>query len=186
MNTELMSEHQRRVAEFMAKAGQAVPDSPVIPSEDVRRLRARLILEEALETIAAFGCGVFLGTCSGGKAEGFESLSIDDLVIHGEGDVSLVEIADGCADIMVVTQGALLACGIADKPIIEAVDASNMAKFGPGGYRREDGKWMKPPGWEAPDIVGLICDQICPPQLGDDDDIADDPTDVFVEDLCDE
>lgn len=39
----------------------------------------------------------------------------------------------------------------------EAVQAANMAKE--GGGTREDGKILKPPGWQAPDIAGILADQ---------------------------
>jgi predicted HAD superfamily Cof-like phosphohydrolase len=38
----------------------------------------------------------------------------------------------------------------------QAVDQNNLAKFGPGGHRREDGKWVKPPDHKPPDIAGLL------------------------------
>ncbi|RME74113.1 MAG: hypothetical protein D6785_16225, partial [Planctomycetota bacterium] len=72
---------------------------------------------------------------------------------------SLVEIADGCADIMVVTTGTLSACGISDIPLQEEVDQNNLSKFGPGGYEREDGKWVKPPDHKPPKILKILEDQ---------------------------
>jgi hypothetical protein len=36
------------------------------------------------------------------------------------------------------------------------VDKSNLAKFETGGYKRDDGKWVKPPHWQPPDIVGEL------------------------------
>lgn len=40
--------------------------------------------------------------------------------------------------------------------LLEEVDRSNLAKFGPGGRRREDGKWVKPDDWQPPDIKGVL------------------------------
>ena len=71
-------------------------------------------------------------------------------------DPNLVEIADGCADMSVVAMGTLLSCGIDDVELLKEVDESNLRKFGEGSYRREDGKWMKPPGWEPPNIQGVL------------------------------
>jgi predicted HAD superfamily Cof-like phosphohydrolase len=67
-----------------------------------------------------------------------------------------VEVVDGCADISVVTIGTLIAFGVDDETVLEEVDASNLRKFEPGSYRREDGKWIKPPSWTPPDIEGAI------------------------------
>ncbi len=52
---EEQSSHQQRVEHFMRQARQPLPEEPSIPSEEIRRLRAKLILEEALETIKALG-----------------------------------------------------------------------------------------------------------------------------------
>jgi len=92
------------------------------------------------------------------------TVSFDSLTGNGRSeprfDIShepdLIEIADGCADISVVTIGTLSACGIDAEPLLELVDRNNLAKFGPGHSRREDGKLIKPPGHKPPDIAGLL------------------------------
>jgi len=142
--------HFRRVREFMQKVGQDTPEGAVIPDDDVRVLRAKLILEEALETVEAMGVTVRAGSENGPV--------LDDDTFHYDagGEVDLIEVADGCADISVVTIGTLIAFGIDDEPLLEEVDASNLRKFGEGSYRREDGKWIKPPDWHPPNIDGAI------------------------------
>jgi len=139
--------HYNRVKEFMQRVGQDTPEIATEPSEKIRILRAKLILEEALETVEALGVRVL--------NEGVE-VTEDGLVYDAPGEVNLQEVADGCADISVVTIGTLIAFGIDDDPLLKEVDASNLRKFGEGSYRREDGKWMKPPGWTPPDIMGAI------------------------------
>lgn len=144
----MKTEHQKRVEAFMAKVGQAVPPVPIIPSLEIRKLRATLILEEALETIKGLGFDVH------------ETMPDGDLEVQEAWTPDIVEVVDGCADVSVVTIGTLLAFGVSDQPILEAVDANNLEKFGPGGYRREsDGKWMKPPGHKPADIMGLLMKQ---------------------------
>ena len=139
--------HYARVKEFMQKVGQDTPEGAVIPDEKIRILRAKLILEEALETVAAMGVTVHVGG---------QEVAEEELVYAAPNDVDLKEVVDGCADISVVTIGTLIAFGVDDEPVLEEVDASNLRKFGAGSYRREDGKWMKPPGWTPPDIMGAI------------------------------
>lgn len=141
------STHQRRVEEFMKLVGQDLPAKPVIPSLEVRRLRATLILEEALETIKGLGFSVS------------QPHDCAPLKIQEDGEPDLIEIVDGCADISVVTIGTLSSCGVADAAVLAEVDINNIAKFGPGGYRREDGKWVKPPGHKPPDIAGILLGQ---------------------------
>lgn len=139
--------HYDRVKTFMQKVGQATPEVATIPDAKIRILRAKLILEEALETVEALGVHVHIG-----DTEVMEEV----LAYSASNNVNLQEVADGCADISVVTIGTLIAFGIDDEPLLEEVDASNLRKFGEGSYRREDGKWMKPPGWTPPDIMAAI------------------------------
>jgi len=56
----------------------------------------------------------------------------------------------------VVTIGTLIAFGVDDEPVLEEVDQANLRKFGPGSYERDDGKWIKPPDWTPPDILGVL------------------------------
>ena len=72
------------------------------------------------------------------------------------GKVDVEGVVDGCADISVVTIGTLIAFGVDDEPVLEEVDSANLRKFAPGSYRRDDGKWMKPPNWTAPNIMGAV------------------------------
>jgi len=147
----------------MRKAESEVPDQPMVPDESIRRLRAILILEEALETVKALGFDI--ASIHYRNPQGYQpraSLGFDfDNWQVGYWNVppDLVEIADGCADISVVTIGTLSACGIADEAILEEVDLNNLAKFGLGGYRRADGKWIKPAGHQPPDIQALLKSQ---------------------------
>lgn len=150
--------HQVRIAAFMKKAGQDLPTAPIVPNLEIRRLRASLIMEETMETIRALGLKVSITQKPAGHDAGTHIDNMDDCdwSFSEWEEPNLVEIADGCADISVVTIGTLSACGICDKQLLEMIDESNLAKFGPGGHRREDGKWIKPPDWVKPDIAGLI------------------------------
>lgn len=139
--------HQQRVEAFMAKAGQAVPANPTLPDEATLHLRAKLTLEEAIETINALGYAV--------KTPAPGVYALEKMF-----EPKLEEIVDGCADSIVIATGTLSACGVADEDIQMEIDNNNLSKFGPGGYRREDGKWMKPPTWTPPDIKGILQDQL--------------------------
>ena len=146
--------HYARIRSFMQMAGQDTPESPSVPDDRTRVLRAKLILEEALETVSALGVDVHLHHKGGPPA----TLTAPDahLVFEAQGEVDLEGVVDGCADISVVTIGTLISFGVDDEPILEEVDSANLRKFGPGGGVREDGKWMKPPDWTPPDILGVI------------------------------
>ena len=149
-----MSKHQERVEQFMKLAGQEVKTSPAIPDKDIRLLRAKLILEEALETVYALGFRLVA------KSDHYDTDSEKDFYFYeNRQGPSLEEIADGCADISVVTQGTLSACGIKDDSLLEEVDNNNLAKFGPGHSWNEDGKLIKPPGHKGPDIAKVLAQQ---------------------------
>lgn len=134
----------------MQKAGQETPSATIIPDDETRVLRAKLILEEALETVRALGVTV--------TTESGVDISTDDSSFRFEstGEVDLEGVVDGCADISVVTIGTLIAFGVDDEPVLVEVDSANLRKFEPGSYRREDGKWMKPPNWSPPNIMKAV------------------------------
>lgn len=102
-------------------------ESPSIPSESYKNLRATLIIEEIKETM------------------------------HAITDNSLVELADGIADSIVVLLGTAVTYGIDMRPIWDIVHESNMAKK--GGKMRIDGKLLKPDGWVGPNIADEIVRQ---------------------------
>lgn len=161
MKKQLMTKHYQRISRFMEMAGQDVPKEPGIPNAEVRQLRARLIFEEALETISALGCAVCISSI-----DGFETreLNENNTVVRSKSEymgtggrtVDIGEVIDGCCDISVVTMGTLIAFGVPDKPFLREVDRANLDKFGPGGYKRDDGKWVKPPDHQPPNILGVL------------------------------
>lgn len=146
----MKSIHQQKIEKFMELAGQKIPTVPSIPSNNERILRAKLIMEETLETISK-GLGVNISHMGN-----HVNIAIQDLQFNIYKDVDLVEIADGVADISVVSIGTLSCCGIHDTELFDAIDNNNLDKFSDGHSFREDGKLIKPPGHKPPDIAGII------------------------------
>ena len=68
------------------------------------------------------------------------------------GDV--VGVLDALCDLLYVTYGAAVSLGVDIEPFFEEVHRSNMAKV--GGTRRPDGKWLKPPDWQPPDLARIL------------------------------
>lgn len=66
----------------------------------------------------------------------------------------IVETIDGLCDLLCVVYGAATTFGISLAPFWDEVHRTNMAKQ--GGPVREDGKQLKPDGWEAPRIAELL------------------------------
>jgi predicted HAD superfamily Cof-like phosphohydrolase len=116
---EERSSHQVAVDKFMRLGGQEVPAKPTIPSLEVRKLRAKLILEEALE----------IKYDQDGQPYEVYYNEIPKLEIEECGNPNLKEIVDGCCDLRVVTTGTLSACGINDIRPQELVDENNLDKF---------------------------------------------------------
>lgn len=60
-------------------------------------------------------------------------------------------------DLLYVTLGGAVAFGVDIAPLFAEVHASNMKKT--TGPVRADGKRLKPPGWQPPDVKGLLIRQ---------------------------
>jgi len=121
------------VRNFHVAFGQKVGEKPELPNDGrnfndkERMLRRKLLLEEMNEYMEA------------------------------ENDNDIVEIADALADIIYIACGTAVAYGIPLDDVFEEVHASNMAKLVDGKpIYREDGKVLKPEGWQPPDIKGVL------------------------------
>lgn len=126
------SEHYQLVEEFMRKHNQI----PEVPSKEDRLLRAKLILEEALELVGALGVTVECATPYGDPWE----FDIDDIRWSvGSGWLPL-EVIDGCCDLEYVTLGTMVACGFPDEAFFQDVHEANMTK---PSEKNEDGKVQK-------------------------------------------
>ena len=155
--------HYSRVRQLMRMIpGQETPHVITMPGPEVRELRGKLIMEEVFETLVrGLGLNIYVKE---DVARNLNSrpIEFEDLEIVARANEpyhpgpDMVEIADGCADISVVTTGTLVACGVPDSGLLALVDENNLAKFGPGSYLREDGKWIKPPDHKAPDIGAYL------------------------------
>ena len=155
------SAFQLRIEDFMKMADQTVRDKPEMPTEEERILRAKLILEEAIETCEALGVNVFLGDSYGDDEVDLMGV---DLEVNCRFEplppdrwFDMEEAVDGCCDILVVTIGTLSCLGVKDGPVMEEVLDANDAKL--GGPVRPDGKKGKPEGWKPPNIARRLHEQ---------------------------
>jgi predicted HAD superfamily Cof-like phosphohydrolase len=184
--TEKPYRPQQDIVTLMKQFEQQVKDSPEMPDEKIRLLRARLVFEEALEFVRACGCTVVLDETE---------KVIDTISVAHDPEIEpdLVEYVDGCVDQLVVTYGALNAAGIQVEPAWDEVQRSNMSKawphcdlcdavlergpgselIHPGGdahggrwqivlkvHKRGDGKFIKAPTYSPADLKRAIEDQI--------------------------
>lgn len=132
---------------------QSIPDSAGMPNLETRRLRAKLILEEAFETVEALG---FVVTGRVGKSESVLDPKRLHLVELSTGP-NMEDAIDGCIDTMYVCVGTLMAMGVPDLPFANEVCRANEDKFPNGESVVNDaGKFLKPEGWNPPDILGVL------------------------------
>lgn len=117
-----------KVGDFMEAFGQEVLYVPTMPDFNLAALRLDLIEEEVQE------------------------------LRDGLGRSSLLEVADALTDILYVVYGAGHAFGIDLDDCFHEVHRSNMTKLGEDGrpLYREDGKVMKGPNYEEPDLTQYI------------------------------
>jgi predicted HAD superfamily Cof-like phosphohydrolase len=73
------------------------------------------------------------------------------------GQENLAAIAKELADLLYVVYGTAVSYGIDMEPVFTEVHRSNMSKI--GGYKREDGKWVKPPTYSAAAIEPILAEQ---------------------------
>ena len=66
-------------------------------------------------------------------------------------------IAKEMADLLYVVYGTAVSCGIDMDPVFREVHRSNMSKV--GGYKREDGKWVKPVTYSPAFIDPIVAEQ---------------------------
>lgn len=66
----------------------------------------------------------------------------------------LVEAIDGMCDVMYVVLGTAIEFGVDLAPFFDEVHRTNMLKV--GGATREDGKILKPEGWQPPQIELML------------------------------
>lgn len=156
-----ISEHVQLVAAFNRLAGSEVSNTIRIPDEKTRILRAKLILEEALEAIEALGVAVGLEDYDDPENRAPAAIEMSKLSFEGLGvdKVDVVGLAKECCDVRVVTTGTLVAFGIPDTYALQnLVDTNNILKFrkDKDGYKRDDGKWVKPSDHPKPKIAEFL------------------------------
>lgn len=174
-----MTNEQKRVENCMRTFDQEVLDKPTQDESEAKAfLRARLMLEETLETITK-GLGIkihFLDT-----SVDKESLKyfVDHAMFQKTSNIDLVELADGIADMNVVSLGTSSAYGIDQEDVnIEVYDSNDSkvlmlkdvelakklhpdATISPIDDKlfkiiRADGKYMKSPTFFEPKIKEIL------------------------------
>lgn len=66
----------------------------------------------------------------------------------------LMAVAKELADLLYVVYGTAVSCGVDMEPVFREVHRSNMSKL--GGYKRDDGKWVKPPTYSPASLEPIL------------------------------
>lgn len=125
--------NSEKVRAFHDGIGAIHPRTPTVPSAEALSLREALIDEEYAEVKAAIGA---LRTLPDPSA------------------ADLTDVASELVDLLYVTYGALSALGVPTEQIFGAIHDANMLKL--TGPKREDGKQLKPEGWQPADVRGIV------------------------------
>lgn len=127
------------VRDFHRASGQPIRDTPTRPDHREIALRHDLIDEEVNRELMP---------------------TLRMLVDASDDEVpeALAAVADAIADAIYVELGTAVQLGIPIAEVWRRVHASNMAKFRDGVILRDDGKVLKPQGWQPPDVIGAIRD----------------------------
>lgn len=146
--TCLCKTNGEKVREFMEGCeNQPVRTGPTTDiSKEERVLRARLVLEEALEFVLAMGC---VPVDEDGRAWSYVETHIDP-----SREINLPEAADALADSTYVIEGSAHTLGVPLGDVFAEVHRANMQKL--TGPKRADGKQLKPEGWQPPDVEGVL------------------------------
>ena len=127
----------QKIVEFHEAVGAPVPPQPVVPSLEILQLRQKLLQEEFAEA-----------------SEEWEKLTAVRQSGNHAQPIDVTDWVHELADLLYVTYGAILACGVDPDPVFAEVHRANLSKA--GGPRRADGKILKPPGWQPADVRRVI------------------------------
>lgn len=149
-----MNNYYSMVRLFQEKVEQPCFDLPTLPSGDRRLLRFKMLVSEFAELVCAlYGIGPEDLVCKGLKYN-LTRMIFDHIKDAGVHDVDFANLARQICDVHFVLSGTSAEFGLPEDEVFVAVWEANMAKA--GGPKRADGKQLPPPGWEEPDVQGVI------------------------------
>lgn len=132
----------------------AVPDTPQPMAPDRTAFILKMILSEALE----LGQTVYSNEEVKQKLK--DMIDSTDFVADrpkpANEDELCAEQVDAMVDIYYYMQDSMVRCGINMSDVFKIVHEANMKKVEGGVKRREDGKILKPAGWQPPNVVEEI------------------------------
>lgn len=144
-----MNRMQEQVEDFHRATG----GFGTIDTEAGRELRAKLIMEEAVETVAALGFEVSAEIV---EPNNFQNEHNGKVVARflKPANFDILEYIDGLCDLLYVTFGGAINIPVNIERHFDEVHRANMNKL--TGPKRADGKQLKPEGWVGPDHQKIL------------------------------
>ena len=150
------------VREFTKASGFKIPKTPQLMNKQEVIFITKMVIDELLELYATVGTpdeakNVMKDIISEAKEVPYTEYKGGDEVC------AIAEQADAFVDILYYVHNAAVKKGLNLSSIFEIVHNANMEKRSPvtGLFmKNEEGKIIKPLGWEAPDVVSEINKQI--------------------------
>ncbi len=136
--SEIEKSNAQKVEAFTIAFGGEQPKTPTVPALQILTLREKLLDEEYVESKKAL---TEMKRVAGQEA----AADINETV---------AAFVHELTDLLYVTYGAILACGVDPDPIFAEIHRANMTKI--GGPRRADGKQLKPKNWQPADVLSLV------------------------------
>ncbi|MGB1250199.1 MAG: hypothetical protein ACPG8W_06155 [Candidatus Promineifilaceae bacterium] len=127
-----MQTNAEKIVEFQRTMGGDAPDLPTVPSDKTLDLRNTLIREEYEEVTEA----------------------IELLMANREDPAALAHLMHELADLLYVTYGAMVTCGVDANAVFAEVHRANMQKA--SGPRRADGKVLKPKDFKPANVAAVL------------------------------
>ena len=161
------------VREFTSGAGQPTPEKPVLMSQDEVCFLGKMVLDEVMELFAT----VYPPADAKGKLCGFIDESKDIAQLPADDETTLIaEQGDAIVDVYYYMLNAACKKGVNLSALFHIVHAANMAKRDPATgqfLKRDDGKIIKPAGWQPPDVKAEMQRQLSDGAWVRDQDIKD-------------
>jgi predicted HAD superfamily Cof-like phosphohydrolase len=144
----MSNENLEKVKLFHVATGSPVLPRPGIPPYDRIRLRAKLVIEEALEVV-----GALLGHDES-QTRALVALNCQAIDMELDPRPDLKKVAKELADLEYVTLGTALEMGLPSQEIFDATHENNLTEV--SGPRRADGKIGKPDGYLPVDLGPIL------------------------------
>lgn len=144
---------------FQEEVGQPAYDVPTLPKGDRRLLRFNMLVAEFSELMCAlYGIDPEDLICKGMKynisqliLDHLSKAHLDQIRVK---PLDFANVARQIVDMHFVLSGTSAEFGLPEEEVFVEVWTANMMKA--GGPKRDDGKQLPPPGWEPPDVQGVL------------------------------